>query len=177
MWFPSLGVSRAHSEFSPSVGSSGDSPCRKHSYPGLRSISPNLPWGLPSRGPSCLPQLLQLQAQALLVPWCQPEPPCPVHPSVYSPCSSVHPCGVGCGLKRGRHTDSPVIEDPRVLRARRRVWVMGGVEGGSQGPHTGEAGCGGSGLGSQLKVWLDEEALWRPRVLAAQTSAQGFMSS
>lgn len=97
----------------------------------------------PHVGPSCSPQLLQLQAQALLVPWCQPEPPCPVHPSVYSPCSSVRPCGVGCGLKRGRHTDSPVIEDPRVLRARRRVWVMGGVEGGSQGPHTGEVGCGG----------------------------------
>ena len=38
-------------------------------------------------------------------------------------------------------------------------------------------GLRGSGLGSHLKVWLDEEALWRPRVLAAQTSAQGFVSS
>lgn len=116
-----------------------DSPCRKY-----YSNSPNLfvHGDCPHTGPSCSPRLSQLQAQAFSVPRSRQRPRC-VHSSVYAHCSSGRPRGVGCGLKRGKHTGSPVFQDPALPRAWRRVCVMGGVEGGSQASHAGEEGCGG----------------------------------
>lgn len=154
-----------------------DSACRKCSYSGLHSSSPNHPRGLSSHGALLLATALPAPGTGFsgaVVPGRAPQS-----------CSLIGllplllrlPPWGGLWAKERETHQKP--RDLRSLSSEGPTACVGDGRGRGREPGSSHWGGGlrGSGLGSHLKVWLGEEALWRPRLLAAQTPSQGFVSS
>ena len=154
-----------------------DSACRKYSYSGLHLNSPNHPRGLSSHGALLLATAHLAPGTGFsdaIVPGRAP-PSCSLI-GLLPLLLRLPPSGGLWAKERETH------QEPRDLRSSSPEGPTASVgDGRGRGQEPGSShwggGLWGSGLGSHLKVWLGEEALWRPLLLATQTSSQGFVSS